>query len=84
MHGAKQRVDQFARSATIACGLPQFLDEGGDLLDSILKFHALSSTDHTLIVVFRFGTDILLWLLFVEVAFDGVKNAVDELGCFVG
>ena len=33
--------------------------------------------------VLRLGLNILLRLLFVEVAFDGVENAVDELGRFV-
>src|SRR5262249_49754855 len=34
--------------------------------------------------VFYFRLDVSLWLLFVEVALDGVEDAVDELCGFVG
>ena len=45
-------------------------------LDQRQELFAHAGADAML--VFRFGPDVLLWLLFVEVAFDGVENTVDE------
>src|SRR5688572_488472 len=65
------------RSA-VARSLPQLCYESGDLFDSAVEFHGF-----VLVGVFCFRTNVLLRLLLVEVAFDGVENAVDKLRSFV-